>query len=70
MVTDRTKHHLTLKLTERQAKLVWDIIDGARDAGADGGLTPAEQRTLGDVMGKMNAFILARAKRIKQRSRA
>lgn len=55
--------HIILKLTPRQAKLLWDIIDGAADAGAcDDGLTPIERRGLDQIMTKLLPFMLARGK--------
>lgn len=55
--------HVILKLTPRQAKLVWDILDGAADAGACAdGLTPMERRTIEQVTNKLLPFMLARAK--------
>ena len=52
----------TLKLTARQAQLVWDILDGAGDAGAcEDGLTLMERQSLDQVMGKLRPFMLERA---------
>lgn len=54
---------VTLKLTERQALLLWNIIDGAADAGAcEGGLTPDEQSLLSDISEKLLPFMLSRSK--------
>jgi len=53
--------HVVLKLTPRQAKLLWDIVDGAADAGAcDDGLTAQEQRTLSQISDKLLPFMLTR----------
>lgn len=48
--------HVMLKLTPRQARVLWAVIDGAADAGAcsDGsGNTPAETRALAQISHKL-----------------
>lgn len=53
--------HVILRLTPRQAKLLWGVIDGAADAGAcEGGLTAQEQRTLEQITTKLLPFMLSR----------
>lgn len=55
--------HVILKLTPRQAKLLWDIIDGASDAGAcEDGLTPLERRGLDQISTKLLPHILKRSR--------
>jgi hypothetical protein len=55
--------HVTLKLTTRQAKFLWGILDGAADAGAcEGGLTPMEQRTISQISDKLLPFMLRGAR--------
>lgn len=45
---------ITLKLTPKQAKILWQTIDGAADAGAcEGGLTKDEAEALGTIIKKL-----------------
>lgn len=42
-----TETKVTLRLTPKQARILWQIVDGAQDAGAcAGGLTQEEQDAL------------------------
>jgi hypothetical protein len=48
--------HITIRLTPRQARVLFEIVDGAADAGAcEGGLTKDESRALGSVTEKLMA---------------
>lgn len=48
--------HVALKLTPRQARILFNTVDGAADAGACAdGLTPDESRALQQVMTKLLA---------------
>jgi len=48
-----------ITLTERQFQLVWDILDGAGDAGAcEGGFTPEERKTLDSIGDKLLPIML------------
>lgn len=48
--------HVTLKLTPRQARVLWQTIDGAQDAGAcKDGLEPEERRALSAIDDKLLA---------------
>jgi hypothetical protein len=45
---------VTLKLTPIQAKVLFNTVDGAADAGAcEGGNTPQEAEALTDIMSKL-----------------
>lgn len=45
---------IKLTLTPTQAKILFNVVDGASDAGAcEGGCTPQEQRALGQIMTKL-----------------
>jgi len=45
---------ITLTLTPMQAKVLWNTVDGAADAGAcEDGNTPVEAQALRDIMEKM-----------------
>lgn len=57
MTAPRTGH-ITLKLTPRQARILWAILDGQADAGAcEGGNRPEEARAIASMTGKLNAQI-------------
>lgn len=45
---------ITLKLTPTEAKILWNVVDGASDAGAcDGGNTEQETDALSDISSKL-----------------
>jgi hypothetical protein len=45
---------ITIKLTPIQAKVLWNTVDGASDAGAcEGGCTPQEARALNAISDKL-----------------
>ena len=52
-----------LKLTPREAKTLWDTVDGQSDAGAcRGGNTSEEQEDMREIMNKLLPFMRARNK--------
>lgn len=60
----------TLKLTSKQARFLWGIVDGACDAGAcKGGLTPDEQRMGHAISMKLNDMVLADRKAAQTKER-
>lgn len=58
---------LTLKLTPRQAHILWTIVDGATDAGACAeGLTDEENFILSPIRTKLLTFSYLEEGRMKQ----
>ena len=62
--------HVNLKLTPRQAKLLWDTLDGALDAGScKDGLSSVEKQGMRQILEKLIPFMQGRNRKARLQPR-